>query len=85
MLDTNDSNANIDYNILPYITWQPWSIGTVEGYGYSFIIQLIGALTSTVGAACYDSLHICILMVICGQLRCLYLSLIEIDTIVGVR
>ncbi|XP_046837750.1 odorant receptor 13a-like [Vespa crabro] len=84
ILNTSDSNVDIDYNSLPYITWQPWSIGTVKGYGYSFIIQLIGALTSTVGAACYDSLHICILMVICGQFRCLYFSLIEIDTIVGV-
>ncbi|KAL2717457.1 odorant receptor 85f-like [Vespula squamosa] len=84
-LNTNDSNADIDYNSLPYITWQPWSIETVKGYAYSFIIQLIGALSSTVGAACYDSLHICILMVICGQLRCLYFSLIEIDTIVDVR
>ncbi|KAF7414922.1 hypothetical protein HZH68_003411 [Vespula germanica] len=84
-LNTNDSNANIDYDSLPYITWQPWDIGTDKGYAYSFIIQLIGALTSTVGAACYDSLHICILMVICGQLRCLYFSLIEIDTIVDVR
>ncbi|XP_035744035.1 odorant receptor 13a-like [Vespa mandarinia] len=85
ILNTSDNNVDIDYNSLPYITWQPWSIGTVKGYGYSFIIQLIGALTSTVGAACYDSLHICILMIICGQFRCLYFSLIEIDTIVGVR
>ncbi|KAI4503493.1 hypothetical protein M0802_001715 [Mischocyttarus mexicanus] len=79
--DTNNSNVVL----LPYITRQPWNIETVMGYTCSFIIQLVGALTSAVGVACYDCLYICILMIICGQLRCLSLSLINTNPIIDAR
>ncbi|XP_014609706.1 PREDICTED: uncharacterized protein LOC106789747 [Polistes canadensis] len=79
--NTNNSNAIL----LPFITRQPWSIETVTGYTCSFIIQLVGGLTSGVGVASYDILYVCILMVIYGQLRCLSLSLIDMNSIVGAR
>ncbi|XP_043498863.1 odorant receptor 83a-like [Polistes fuscatus] len=80
---SNTNNSNVI--LLPFITRQPWSIETVTGYTCSFIIQLVGGLTSAVGVSSYDILYVCILMVIYGQLRCLSLSLIDMNSIVGAR
>ncbi|KAK2582179.1 hypothetical protein KPH14_004536 [Odynerus spinipes] len=84
-IDILENDTLVYTSPLPYITWQPWSIETGYGYASTFLIQFVGAVSSAIGVSCYDSLHVSIFMVLCGQLQCLHLLLIDIDSVIGTR
>lgn len=73
---TNDTFA-ANERLLPYVAWIPWDTKSLSGYGYTYLFEFLGSVSSCVGHIFYDVFYMTIVMMICAQLRYLNYFLVE--------